>query len=175
MGLQIPSTPSVLSLTPLMQTLRSVQWLAANIQLCICKALAEPLRKQPYQAPFNMPFFTSKIVPGFGNCIWDGSPGGTVSGWPFLESLLNTLSPYLPLWVFHSPSKKDQSTHTLVFLLIELMWSVNCILVIWSFWASIHLPVSACRVSSFAIGLPHSVWYFLVLFMCLRISWSHCF
>jgi hypothetical protein len=67
-----------------------------------------------------MHFLISKIVSGFVVCIWDGSPGGTVSECPFLQSLLNTLSPYLLLLVFCSPSKKDRSTHTLVFLLIEL-------------------------------------------------------
>jgi hypothetical protein len=45
MGLQ---TPSVLFLTPPLGTplgtLCSVQWLAENIRLCICQALAEPLR-----------------------------------------------------------------------------------------------------------------------------------
>ena len=25
---------------------------------------------------------------GFAGCIWDRSPGGAVSGWPFLQSLL---------------------------------------------------------------------------------------
>jgi hypothetical protein len=39
MGLQTPSIPSVPSLTLLFETLCSVQWLAANICLCICKAL----------------------------------------------------------------------------------------------------------------------------------------
>jgi hypothetical protein len=78
MGLQIPSTRSVLSLTPLLGTPRSVQWLAANICLWICKAL----RRQSYQAPFSIHFSASTIVSGFGNCIWDESPGGTVSGLP---------------------------------------------------------------------------------------------
>jgi hypothetical protein len=31
----------------------------------------------------------------------------------------------------------------------------NCILDILSFWANIHLSVSAYHVSSFVIGLPH--------------------
>jgi hypothetical protein len=84
MGLQTPSTASVPSLTPLLGTPCSVQWLAANIHLCICKALTGPLGRQSYQAPFNMHFLASTIVSGFGNCIWDESPGGTVSGWPFL-------------------------------------------------------------------------------------------
>lgn len=97
MRLQNPSTPSVLSLTPQLGTPRSVQWLAANIHLCICKALAGPLRRLPYQASFTIHFLASIIVSGFGNCIWDESPGGTVSGWPFLQSLLYTLSPCLLL------------------------------------------------------------------------------
>jgi hypothetical protein len=47
-GLQSPSTPSVLLLNPLLGPPYSVQWLTANICLCICKALAGPFRRQPY-------------------------------------------------------------------------------------------------------------------------------
>ena len=97
MRLQTPSGPSVLFLTPLLGTLSSVQWLAASIHPCICQALAGLLRRQPYQAPFRMHFLASTIVSGFGNCIWDGSPGGAIFGWPFLQSLLYTLFPYLLL------------------------------------------------------------------------------
>ena len=91
MGRQAPSAPSVLSLaSPLGKC--SVQCLADSIHLCICQALAEPLRRQLYQAPVSKHFLASTIVSGFGDCIWDGSPGGAVSGWPFLQSLLHTLS-----------------------------------------------------------------------------------
>jgi hypothetical protein len=93
-GLQTPSAPSVLSLAPPLGTLCSVQLLAASICLCVCQALAEPLRRQPYQAPVSI-YLASTIVPAFGDCIQDGSPGGAVSGRPFLQSLLHTLSPYL--------------------------------------------------------------------------------
>jgi hypothetical protein len=31
-----------------------------------------------------MHFLASTIVFAFGDCIWDGSPGGAVFGWPFL-------------------------------------------------------------------------------------------
>ena len=41
------------------------------------------------------------------------------------------------------------------------------------FWAKIHISVSVYHVCSSVIGLPHSGWYFLVLFICLRISWTH--
>jgi hypothetical protein len=46
MGLQTPSAPWVLSLAPPSGTLCSVQWLAESIHLCICQALADPLRRQ---------------------------------------------------------------------------------------------------------------------------------
>ena len=85
MELQTASAPCVLSLAPPLETLCSVQWLAVCIYLCICQALAKPLRRQLYQAPVSKHLLASTIVSGFGNCIWDGSPGGTVTGWPFLQ------------------------------------------------------------------------------------------
>jgi hypothetical protein len=39
---------------------------------------------------------------------------------------------------------------------LSCMCFANCILGILSFWANIHLSVSAYHVSSFVIGLPHS-------------------
>jgi len=45
-GLQTSSAPSILSLTLPMGTPFSVKWLAASIHLCICHALAKPLRRQ---------------------------------------------------------------------------------------------------------------------------------
>ena len=62
LGLQTPSTSSVFSLTTLLGTPYSVQWLAVIIPLCICKALAGPLRRQLYQAPVSMHFLESRIV-----------------------------------------------------------------------------------------------------------------
>ena len=102
MGLQTPSAPWVLSLAPSLGTLCSVQWMTVSIHFCICQALAEPLRRQLYQAPVSKHLLASTIVSGFGDCIWDGSPGGAVSGWPFLQSLLHTLSPYFLLRVICS-------------------------------------------------------------------------
>ena len=56
-------------------------------------------------------------------------------------------------------SKKGQSVHTLVFVLLEFhAFSKLYILGILSFWANIHLSVSTYHVSSFVIGLPHSEW-----------------
>jgi hypothetical protein len=53
---------------------------------------------------------------------------------------------------------------------LRFMWSVNSILGILSFWANIHLSVSAYHVCSFVIGLPHSRWYYLVPSIYLRTS-----
>jgi hypothetical protein len=97
MELQTPSAPSVLSLNPPLGMPCSVQWLAASIHPCICQALVEALRRQLYQAPVSKHFLASALVSGFGDCIWDGFPSGAVSGWPFLQSLLHTLSPYFLL------------------------------------------------------------------------------
>jgi hypothetical protein len=86
--LQAPSVPSVLSLAPSLRTLLcSVPWLAESIHLCICEELADPLRRQLHRVPVNKYLMASTIVSEFGNCIWDGSPGGAVSSWSFLQSL----------------------------------------------------------------------------------------
>jgi hypothetical protein len=103
MWLQTPSAPWVLSLTLPLVTLSSVQWMAESIHLCIFQVLTEPLRRQLYQTPVSKQLLTSTIVSGLGNYIWDGSPCGAISGWPFLQSLLDTLSLYLLPWLFCSP------------------------------------------------------------------------
>jgi hypothetical protein len=77
-------------------SLCSIQrWLVACI--CIGQDLAEPLRRQLYQAPVSKYFLASAIVSWFGVCMWDGSPGWPDSGWPFLQSLLYFLSLHF-LW-----------------------------------------------------------------------------
>jgi hypothetical protein len=97
MGIQNPSPHSVLSLTPPLVTSGSVQWLAESIHLCVSQVLAESFRRELYQAPVSKHFLASTIVSGFCDCIWGGSPGGVLSGCPFLLSLLYTLSLYLLL------------------------------------------------------------------------------
>jgi hypothetical protein len=97
MGLQNPSISSVICLTPLLGNPFSLQWLAANICLYICNTLTVSLKRQPNRVRFSMHFLASTIVSEFDNCIWDTSPDRTVSGWPFLQFLFNTFSPYLLL------------------------------------------------------------------------------
>ena len=113
MGLQIPSAPWVPSPSPSLKIPRSVQLLALRIYLCICQTLAKPHRRQPYQASISKHLPASTIASKFGGCIWDGSPGGAVSGWPFLQTLLHISS----CEYFVHPSKNHGSIYILVFLL----------------------------------------------------------
>lgn len=72
--------PWVLSLAPPLGTVCSVQWIAVSSHFCISQALAEPLRSQQNQTPVSKHLLASIIVFGLGNCIWDRSLGGTVTG-----------------------------------------------------------------------------------------------
>ena len=48
--------------------------------------LVEPLRRQSYQASIRKHFPASTIMPGFGGCIWDGSPGGSECPFPSVSA-----------------------------------------------------------------------------------------
>jgi hypothetical protein len=74
----LPSASWVLFITPPLGTPCSGQWLAESIHLCIFQAPAEPLRRELYQAFVSKHLLAPLIVSGFDDCIWDGSPGGTV-------------------------------------------------------------------------------------------------
>jgi hypothetical protein len=55
-----------------------------GICLCICKALAGPLRRQPYQAPFSMHFLASTIVSGLVNIYeMNSHVGQSLDGFSF--------------------------------------------------------------------------------------------
>jgi hypothetical protein len=83
--------------------------------------------------------------------------------WQYLDGPSFCLSSKLCLCNFFDGcfvpnSKKGQSVHTLVFVLLQFHVFCKLYLVSWilSFWANIHLSVSAYHVSSFVIVLPHS-------------------
>ena len=90
--LQTTSAPWVLSLAPSLGTLYSIQWMLVSIHFHICQALEEPHRRQPYHTPVSKLLLASTTVPGFADCLLDASPGGAVSGWSLLQSLLHNLS-----------------------------------------------------------------------------------
>jgi hypothetical protein len=119
MWLKTSSPPWLLSLAPTLGTLCSIQWMAVSIHFNICQTQADPLRRQLYQAPVTKHLLASTIVSRFGGCIWDGSPDGqSLDGHSF--SLCSTLSLCNSFHGYLVPSsKKDQSIHTLIFLLLE--------------------------------------------------------
>jgi hypothetical protein len=131
---QIPSPPSVLSLTPSLGTPLgtpcSVPWLAASIYLCIGQALAEPLRRQLYQAPVSMHCLASTIKSGFGDRIWGG----------FFPSVSTShfVSVFAPMSILLSLLGRTTLWSS---FFLSFKWSVNCILVTLSFWANIYLSV----------------------------------
>jgi hypothetical protein len=132
--------------------------LAESIHLCICQALAEPLRRQLYQVPVSKHLLASTIVSGFGDCLWDGSLGGIVAEWSFLQSLLYNLSLKLLPWAFPPILRMTEVSTRWSSSFLSFICYVNCILGIGTlnFCANIHLSVSAYHVCSFVIGLPHS-------------------
>jgi hypothetical protein len=95
-------------LTPPLRSPCSVQWLATCVHICIGQALVEPPRGQLYQAPVSKRFLASAKVPEFGVCMWDGSPGRAVSGWPFLQSLLHSF----PLHFFLTGIQEQSAAET---------------------------------------------------------------
>ena len=88
----------------------------------------------------------------------------------------DTSSVYL-LWLFCSPLLiRIETTTFWSFFFLSFLWSVSCIVGILNFWANnIHLSVGTYHVCSVVIGLHYSGWYLLILSICLRISWIHCF
>ncbi|EDL11841.1 mCG147410 [Mus musculus] len=93
--------------------------MTVSIHFCICQALAQPHKRELYQSPVNKIFLAYAVVAGFGDCIWDGSRvGQSLDGPSFrLSSELCLCNSSHGYFVPHS--KKEQSSRTLVFLLLE--------------------------------------------------------
>jgi hypothetical protein len=85
-------------------------------------------------------------IPGLGS-LWMVHPFVLAPNFVSVMPSMGILFPIL--------RRNDVSTHWSSFFLIFLCFA-NCILSILSFWANIHLSVSAYQVSSFVIRLPHS-------------------
>ena len=86
---------------------------------------------------------TSALVFGIGVCRWDGSLGGAVSEWPFLQSLLYLFVPAFPLernnsgiiflrWVCSPipqprevPNRRIWSLQVLCFPLLDILTNVS--------------------------------------------------
>ena len=85
-------------------------------------------------------------IPGWGS-LWMVHPFILAPNFVSVTPSMGILFPIL--------RRNEVSTRWSSFFLIFLCFA-NCILGILSFWANIHLSVSAYQVTSFVIGLPHS-------------------
>ena len=117
MRLQTPSTPWVLSLAPSIGEPVLSPMVGYELSPLY---LSSTVRAFQETAPVSKHLLPSTTVSGFVNSICDGSPCGTVTGWPFFQFLLQTLSHISSHGYFDSPCKKDQSIHTVIFLLCEV-------------------------------------------------------
>jgi len=139
MGLQTPSTLSILPLISPKGVLFSVQWFAASIHLCIGHALDVSLRRDLYTVPFSMHFLVSSILSSFGGCtyVW-ATCGQALNGCSF--SHCSRLCFPIPSYGYFPPFKEGVGTSTLCSsFFLSFLWSVDCILGNLSFWANIHL------------------------------------
>jgi hypothetical protein len=157
MGLQTPSAPWVLSLAPSLGTLCSIQWMSVNIQFYIFQVLAEPLRRQLLSGSCQ------QVCVGIHNSVWVWwLYMGWITRWGSLWMVIPSVS--APHFVFVTlsmgilfPNLRRIAVSTIWFsFFLSFMCFANCILSIQSFWANIHLSMSAYHVCSFVIGLPHS-------------------
>jgi hypothetical protein len=109
MGLETTSASWVLSLAPSWGTLCSVQWMAVSVHFCLCQALTELLIRHLYQAPVSK--LCLVVVYGMDPQVGQSLDGPSFS-LCFTLCLCNSFHRH-----FVPPSKKDQSIHTLAFLL----------------------------------------------------------
>ena len=131
--------------------------MAVSIHFCICETLAEPLRRQLYQALVSKLLLASAIVSGFGGCYGMDPKVGSL--WMVISSVSapHFVTPSMGI-LFPLLRRIEVSTLWSSFFL-SFMYFTNCILGILSFWVNIHLSVNimnTCHVSCFVIGLPHS-------------------
>ena len=84
-------------------------------------------------------------IPGCGS-LWIAHPSVLAPNFVSVTPFMGILFPIL--------RRNEVSIHWSSFFLIFLSFT-NCFLGILSFWANIHLSVSAYLVTSFVIGFPH--------------------
>ena len=72
------------------------------------------------------------------------------------DSALHFISLFAPVSILFPLLGRTKAITIWPSFFLSFMWSVNCIWGILSFWANIHLSLSAYHMCSFVIGLPHS-------------------
>ena len=96
MGFKSSSAPSVLSPTLPLGFLGSVQWLDCHLHQ-YRSGISRSSQGTAISGFCQQALPGITIVWGFGVFRWDGSLGGVVSGWPFLQSLFHLFVYVVPL------------------------------------------------------------------------------
>jgi hypothetical protein len=86
---------------------------------------------------------------------WNPGWGSLWMGHPFV-SASNFVSVTPSMGGFFLILRRGEVSTLWSSFFLNFLCFANCVLGILSFWANIHLSVSAYRVSSFGIKLPHS-------------------
>jgi hypothetical protein len=171
-------------------SLGSVRWLTVSICICITQMLKQLLRRYLNQPPVKKHFLALAIVSGFGVCRQDGSLGGVISGWLYLQSLLHFFCPWIcfiqeKFWV-KSFEMVGGPILQLGVMTIYWRWSLQVLSPLyWVFWL-MSFPLGPGKLLlnqhlEFSIGChqfptPHcyiSLFIFLDLwisFLCLSIT-----
>ena len=84
-------------------------------------------------------------IPGWGS-LWMAFPSVSVP---------HVVPVFPPVSILFCLLRRTEGSTLWSSFFLSFIWSVNCILGTPSFWANIHLSVSAYHVFSFVIGLPH--------------------
>ena len=96
MGLQIPSTPSVLFLTPPFGDPVLSPMVGCEQPRLYLPGYGRASQDTAISASCQEALLGIPNIVWFGDYIWDGSPGGAVSGWPFFQSL-HSVSIFAPV------------------------------------------------------------------------------
>jgi hypothetical protein len=99
-GLQTPSTPLVLSLTPPLGTPSLSPIVGCEHLPLYLSRSRRASQETAISGSFSKYFLVYTIVSRFGYCILGWTPKWVISGWSSLQSVLYTWSPYLLPWVF---------------------------------------------------------------------------
>ena len=130
--------------------------MTVSIHLCICQLLAIASQETAISESCqqNLVGICNRVWvwwlfmgwnPGWG-ILWMVIPSGSAPNFVSVTPSMGILFPIL--------RRNEVSTHWSSFFL-SFMCFANCILDILSFWANIHLSVSAYLMTSSVIGLPH--------------------
>ena len=146
MGLQTPSAPSVLFLTPLLWTYK----LSPKVGLAVPQETATSVSSQ--RALLGIHNNVQVWLLDMGQIARWGSLWMAFA----LVSAPQFISIFAPMCILFPCLRRTKVPTLCSSFFLNFMWYVNCILGLPNFWANIHVSMSAHHVCSFLIGLPQS-------------------